>query len=368
MRKEIPIERMDVIVTAIPASDAPPEGARWYGRHSTQLLVKLHSQGIYGVGEGFAYGAPKAALEVIETVLAPVVLQQDAASIDERVKQMARATRICGRSGIAAFAVAAIEIALWDLLGKARGVPVHELLGGARHAALPAYASLPRFDTPQAAASESVRLATQGFTAVKLHQTDVASVIAVRQALGENVDLMLDTNCAWTEDEAVTMARALEPARLAWLEEPVWPPEDYKAIARVRASTDIPISLGENEYSLAGFEQCLQARATDFLQPSVAKLGILAMTATAAMARAASARFVPHSFYFGPGLAATAHVLATLPEKDWMELPAGDVPVLEEPLVAKKGTISLPRAPGLGIVLNEDMLQRHCLAQRVLAA
>src|SRR5207247_3938676 len=96
-------------------------------------------------------------------------------------------------------------------------------------------------------------LAAAGYTAIKLHQTDVESVAVARDAVGWEVELMLDTNCPWTVDEAIAMARRLEPVGLRWLEEPVWPPEDYLGLARVRAATSIPIASGENEATAFGF-------------------------------------------------------------------------------------------------------------------
>jgi L-alanine-DL-glutamate epimerase-like enolase superfamily enzyme len=281
---------------------------------------------------------------------------------------MARACRICGRSGIAAFASAALEIALWVLAGKARGVPVSSLLGGARRTALPTYISLPRYNDPGNAASESQRLAASGYGSLKLHQLDLASVASTRSAVGGGVKIMLDTNCAWPEQQAKSMAAALEPLQLAWLEEPVWPPEDYAALAQVRSATRTPISLGENEYSLSGFRHCLDVGATDILQPSAAKLGLSLMQEVAALARPHGVPVIPHSFYFGPALAATAHFVSTLEGDSPIEFPLGDIAVLREPLQTVQGVLQVPQAPGLGVELDDDMLKQHRLAHREFSA
>ena len=360
------IERIEVFATAIPFEDAHPAARAWYGQVSKQVTVKVFAGGLYGIGESFAYGAPKAIVEVIETIAAPVLLNQDANQIGKLYEAMARATRIAGRSGIAAFATAALEIALWDLVGKARGLPVYELLGGALRTLLPSYVSLPRYDTPAAIAEESIRLVGEGFKSIKLHQTEIAPVIECRHAIGEDIDLILDTNAAWDEAGAIAMAKGLEPARLRWLEEPVWPPEDYPTLAKVRSAISTPISVGENEYSLTGFAQCLRDGAADILQPSVAKLGLGAMVKVANIANLHRASIVPHSFYFGPGLAATAHFVATLPGESLIEFPHGNLGILREPLMCKSGNLNLPTGPGLGVELDEGAIAQHLITKRIL--
>jgi len=201
---------------------------------------------------------------------ASAVVDDGKRAIEALVDLMHRATMIYGRRGLAMFAISGVEIALWDLLGKLRGAPVYELLGGAVRPRLPVYASLLRYDSPAAVAEACRHFVSQGFRMLKLHQTDVASVRAAREAVGPEVELMLDTNCPWTPLEAVAMARALAPYRLFWLEEPVWPPEDYAGLARVAADTETPIALGENESTLFGFREIVRQRAGDILQPLAA--------------------------------------------------------------------------------------------------
>jgi L-alanine-DL-glutamate epimerase-like enolase superfamily enzyme len=176
------------------------------------------------------------------------------------------------------------------------------------------------------------------------------------------VELMLDTNCPWTPFEAIAMARALEPYRLFWLEEPVWPPEDYAGLARVAAATETPIALGENESTLYGFNEIVRQRAGDVLQPSITKVGgISEFKKIAALAQAANLPIAPHSFYFGPGLAATLHVAATFGGSLPVEFPTGDqeTPFLARPIQARDGWMEVPKGPGLGVELNPEALRRH---------
>src|SRR3990167_2744490 len=244
------ITGIDAIPLAIPLRPMTPPSA-WADGVRKQIVVRVKTDtGLVGLGEAFAYGAPLGVCSVIAESLAPMLLGQDPTRIEHLADIMHRGTMIYGRRGLAMFAISGVDIALWDLLGKSLNAPVHALLGGDTRPILPVYASLMRYDSPKDVAGACKGFVAQGFTMLKLHQTDVASVRAAREAVGPNVELMLDTNCPWTPYEAIAMARALEPYRLFWLEEPVWPPEDYAGLARVAAATETPIALGENESTL----------------------------------------------------------------------------------------------------------------------
>src|SRR5262245_39544707 len=339
----------------------PP--STWRAGTRKQIVVRVATdEGLTGTGEAFAYGAPLAVCAVIEESLAPLLVGQDPSRIEALVDLMHRGTMIYGRRGLAMFAISGVEIALWDLLGRALGAPVHALLGGAVRPRLPAYGSLLRYDSPADVARACAHFASRGFRMLKLHQTDVASVRAAREAVGPDVELMLDTNCPWSPAEAIRMARALAPFRLFWLEEPVWPPEDYAGLAQVRAAIDTPIALGENESTLFGFREIVERGAADILQPSITKVGgISEFKKIAALAQAANLPIAPHSFYFGPGLAATLHVAATFGGALPVEIGTGELetPFLTRPLEARDGWIEVPSGPGLGVEINEEAVRRY---------
>jgi L-alanine-DL-glutamate epimerase-like enolase superfamily enzyme len=142
----------------------------------------------------------------------------------------------------------------------------------------------------------------------------------------------------------------------------VWPPEDYEGLARVAAATETPIALGENESTVHGFAEIVRQRAGDILQPSITKVGgISEFRKIAALAQVANLPIAPHSFYFGPGLAATLHVAATFGSPLPVEFPTGDqeTPFLTRPIQARDGWLDLPTGPGLGVELNEEALGRH---------
>jgi D-galactarolactone cycloisomerase len=356
------ITAVEAVCLAIPMKPLDPPSA-WTGSTRKQIVVRVKTDtGLTGIGEAFAYGAPLAVCNVIEESLAPLIIGQDPSRIEYLMDLMQRGTMIYGRRGLAMFAISGVDIALWDLLGKARRAPVYELLGGATRALLPVYASLMRYASPKDVASACKYFVSQGFGMLKLHQTDVASVQAAREAVGPTVELMLDVNCPWTPGEAIAMARAFEPYRLFWFEEPVWPPEDYAGLAEVVRATDTRIALGENESTLYGFREIVERRAGNILQPSITKVGgITEFRKISALAQAANLPIAPHSFYFGPGLAATLHMAATWGGSIPVEFPTGEheTPFLTNPIRARDGFVEVPSGPGLGIEINEEAIRKH---------
>ncbi|HEX3179448.1 MAG TPA: mandelate racemase/muconate lactonizing enzyme family protein [Methylomirabilota bacterium] len=357
------ITSVRAIPTAVPIRELAPVASSWSARASKQILVEVRTDaGLTGWGEAFAYGVPLAVCTIIEDGLAPIVIGEEAGAIEALVDRMHRALMIWGRRGLAMMAVSGVELALWDLAGKARGVPVYALLGGLVQRSVRAYASLPRYESPADVARAAAAMAEHGFTAIKLHQIDVPSVAAARQAVGDGVELMLDTNCPWSVEDAIAMARRLEPYRLRWLEEPVWPPEDYAGLARVRAATSTSIACGENEATVFGFREIIRAGAADVVQPSVTKVGgLLEMKKIAALAAASNVTLVPHSFYFGPGLAATVHAAASSVGVPYMEFPSGELaPSLSrDPIRCTNGMVRVEDRPGLGADPDLDVIARH---------
>ncbi|MBI3456597.1 MAG: mandelate racemase/muconate lactonizing enzyme family protein [Candidatus Rokubacteria bacterium] len=346
----IPYQRLD-----------PP--SPWTDGLRKQILVRVATdEGLVGVGEAFALGAPLAVCAVIEDALKPLLVGESPSEIERLTDRLHRATLLFGRRGLGMFALSGVELALWDLAGQVRGAPVYELFGGLVQPRVPAYASLLRYDRPDLVAAAARRVVAQGFRAVKLHQTDLASVRAARDAVGAGVELMLDVNCSWSPLEALRMGRALAEYELAWLEEPVWPPEDYRALAEVSAALDTPVAAGENEATVVGFREMIAQRAVDILQPSVTKVGGLGEAKKiCALAAAWNVAVVPHSFYFGPGLAATLHLIAATPGLRYVEYPAAalESPLLTPPIQAVDGWIAVPTGPGLGVTVNEEAVRRY---------
>jgi L-alanine-DL-glutamate epimerase-like enolase superfamily enzyme len=267
-----------------------------------------------------------------------------------------------GRNGPVGFALSGIDIALWDIAGKQAGRPLHQQLGGGRRSRIPTYASLLRYGTPEFVARNAAAAAARGYAYVKLHEHTVETVAAARDAIGPGIALMLDTNCAWTPDEAIDMARRLEPYDLAWLEEPISPPDDYAALARLRRAATVPVAAGENAGNANDIKMMIGAGAVDVVQPSVTKIGgIGEMRRAIALAQAHGVRVAPHSPYFGPGLIAMLHVIATMDEdvaceRFYCDLAASP---LGAAIVAENGFMCVPDGPGLGVEIDERVIGRY---------
>jgi D-galactarolactone cycloisomerase len=362
----VKVTEVRAIPLAIPLAKSMP-ASPWADGLGRQILVRVATdEGLIGWGECFAYGSTLAVCSVVDDALAPLVVGQDPGQIEQLVDRMHRALMVWGRRGLAMMAVSGVELALWDLAGKVRGVPVHQLLGGLCQSRARVYASLLRFETETQVRQAVSAALVLGFTAVKLHQIDEQSVAGAREVAGLDVDLMLDTNCPWTVEEAIRIGRRLERYELRWLEEPVWPPEDYAGLARVRQAVRIPIACGENEATAFAYGQLIAAGAADIVQPSITKVGgITEMKKIATLAAAGGVTFVPHSFYFGPGLAATLHVAASTPGVPYVEMPPRQLAtsLLAEPIRFSGGAVTVPEGPGLGADPDPGVLARFPYAR-----
>ena len=200
-----------------------------------------------------------------------------------------------------------------------------------------------------------------GYRAVKLHEITLEAVAAARQAAGPDILLMNDTNCPWSPSQARAMARAMRPLDLHWLEEPVWPPEDFAGLAAVRAE-GVPIAAGENMASPLEFLHALQAGALDVAQPSVTKIGgVTEARRVMALAETHGVRVVPHCAYFGPGFLASLHLAAAVPDRPPLERLFLD---LEANLFgthtdAIDGQVRVPQGPGLGCDPDPAVIARY---------
>ncbi len=328
-------------------------GGNLHLRSMDTLLVRVETEcGLHGWGEGFGFTLVDTTRDALDRLVAPACMGEDARDIAGVGHRLQRRLHNFGRNGAASFAVAAIDIALWDIAAKAAGKPLHALLGDAAHASVPAYASLLRYGNPEDVARNTRAAIAAGYRRIKLHEVDLACIRAARDAAPDDIPLMLDINCAWnTVAEARAFCAAVAGMNIAWVEEPVWPPEDFAAIAAVRTGGPCPISAGECTGSVAELRAMIAAGAVDVVQPSVSKLGLSAMLEVGAMARAAGIRMVPHSPYFGPGLLATLHLLAAGEVAEPIEIYAADLARAPygAALVPVRGAIAVPQGPGLGL-------------------
>ena len=318
------------------------------------LLVRVETDaGLVGWGEGFGFALCGTTKDALERLVAPACIGADARDIAGLMDALFRRFHNFGRNGAVTFALSGLDIALWDLRGKAEGRPLHALLGGKRRHAVPAYASLLRYGDPALVRAGAARAVARGYRHIKLHEVEVPCIAAAREAVPATIPLMLDINCRWdTVEQALAFAEAVRPHGVRWIEEPVWPPEDAAAIAAVRARCGgVPIAAGENCGTPEEFRRLFAARAVDVAQPSVTKIGGLSgLRAVQALAAGHGVAVVPHSPYFGPGLLATLHVLAAVEEEQPLEVYFADLARPPYPaLVPQGGMVAVPDGPGLGL-------------------
>jgi D-galactarolactone cycloisomerase len=324
-------------------------------------LVRVETDtGAVGWGEAFSYSCRRAVAAAVNDMVAPRAVGHDAADIGGLHAKLQRDLHLFGRYGITVFAISGLDIALWDLAGKTAGVPVHRLLGGAKRTTLPCYASLLRYTEPKLVAQYSKRALDEGYDAIKLHEVEDDAVAAARAAVPRNAPLMVDVNCEWSPGDAIAAAKRFRPHDLEWLEEPVFPPEDFQALRAVGEASGVPIAAGENFCFATQFAALFDARAVTFAQPSVTKVGgITEFVKVAALADARGIRVAPHSPYFGPGALATLHLLATRAQArfEYFYLwPDGKL--FGAGLDPAGGAIAVPGSPGLGIDPDPEVIRR----------
>jgi D-galactarolactone cycloisomerase len=326
------------------------------------LMIRVETdEGVTGWGEAFGHAVNDGTKAVIDTLIAPPLIGRDPTAIGPLMHEFRQKLHLFGTNGPVTYGLSGIDIALWDIAGKRAGLPLHQLLGGAARKTLPAYASLLRYGEPALVAKNAARAVERGFRAIKLHEIDVPQVAAARAAIGHDVKLMLDTNSPWSVGEALEMARRLEPFDLAWLEEPIWPPNDHEGLAALRA-TGIRIAAGENAAGLVDFRHIFDAGAVDVAQPSVTKIGgVTEMRKVIALAEANGVALVPHCAYFGAGFLASLHIAAALPdavpfERLYLDLEASPYAPWTE---AVNGVMTVPDGPGLGCDPDPAIIARY---------
>jgi L-alanine-DL-glutamate epimerase-like enolase superfamily enzyme len=381
------IERIETFPLRIPFR--PGAGPAGTAGTVGSLLVKVTTdEGLEGWGEAFGFEAVPVARLAVEELVAPLCAGRDAARIAPLMRDVQRKLHVFGRAGAVMHAVSAVDTALWDIAGKTAGEPLHRLLAGpgasgadgasgavgasgdgtaatGGDGSLACYASLDPYGAPALVRAGVRRALDAGFRAVKLHEREPAAVRAARDEAGPDVALMVDVNCPWTIDQARSRADELSGARLQWLEEPLWPPEDYAGLARLREQCPIPLAAGENAATLLEFGRLMDG-AVDFVQPSPAKMGgVTELCEVFKLAKTRDVTPMPHTFYHGPGLLAAIGVTAALGAADSMiEWRFTDLAahVYGDALIPVDGRIRVPRGPGLGVDPDPGVIRAYLAA------
>jgi L-lyxonate dehydratase len=349
----------------------PRSSMKTFAFHGWLIVEVEADDGTVGIGN--AALAPLVTKAVVDQYLTPLLVGQNPWDIEFLWQHMYRNTMAFGRKGVGMTAISAVDIALWDLLGKAAKQPVFRLLGGRTKARIPVYASRLYSTGLENMAAEALRYKADGYKAMKLRfgwgpndgaagmQRNVELVRAVREAVGDEIDVMADAYMGWTLDYAKRMLPLLESFHLRWLEEPVIP-DDVRGYAELRSYGRVPIAGGEHEFTVYGFRDLLEAHALDYIQFDTNRVGGISQARKiCALAEAFSIPVVPHA-----GQMHNFHVVMASLNCPMAEFfPPVDVEVGNELFwyifdgepTPVDGLIDLDDdKPGLGITINEERL------------
>jgi L-alanine-DL-glutamate epimerase-like enolase superfamily enzyme len=341
--------------------------------HGWVLVEVFTDSGLVGLGN--AALSPLVTKTLIDTYLTPALIGADPWDIEYLWQQMYRRTMAFGRKGVAMTAISAVDIALWDLLGKDAKQPVYRLLGGRTKERIPVYASRLYAMPLDELRAEAKKYKDEGYQAMKLRfgwgpidgaagmQKNVELIRAVREVIGYDVDLMVDAYMGWTLDYAKRMLPLIDGFQLRWLEEPVIP-DDTRGYKELKSYGRVPIAGGEHEFTIFGFRELLEANALDYIQFDTNRVGGISQARKiSAMAEAFQVPVVPHA-----GQMHNYHVvMASLNSPIAEFFPKVDVEVGNELFwyifdgepVPKDGYIDLDEStPGLGLTVNEESLKR----------
>jgi len=344
------------------------------------LVVLVHTdEGITGVGE--VDSAPEAVRAIVNApsshaianCLRDLLVGENPLDVKRLWQKMYRGMIYVGRRGIALHALSGIDIALWDIAGKAAGKPVHELLGGAKRDRVRAYASRLMPDTPEETSEAVAELCGRGFTAVKLGwgplgndpKHDVKLAAAAKEAAGD-CEILIDAGLGYGSDAkvAIDVARELEQIGIFWLEEP-FEPDEYEAYAELADAVEIRIAAGEQDTTRWGFRELIERGHVDLVQPDVTRCGgITEWLRIAELAREHGVETVPHAWKSGIIKAASLQCNAVIPDALFQEYCVAQTPInqtLTKELmpVESDGTILVPTGPGIGITLDDEVVERY---------
>lgn len=362
----------DVIAHPLSQTLPKPTVTSWgtYSQVSIVLVEVRTDAGIIGVGETLARFSPKAYTELIETSLKPRLVGQDARNIGALWQSMRRS--LSGRAGgMLIEAIAGVDIALWDILGKAAGLPVAKLLGGMGRERIDVYAAAVNWVDDAEADRELERYINEGFPRIKVKVANPVKeacrrIERLRKRAGDDIGLCVDANWAYNLDEAIEVGRALGANGYFWFEEPL-PPENEQGYEELRKRCDVPIAAGESNFTADQAQRLVANRTLSVLQPDVARAG--GISETRRMADYAGLHDVAYAPHIGmSGIiceTASVHLAAALPNFRVMECECDLSPFKRELadldpgcLRQRNGTLDVPTGPGLGIEINWDAVKR----------
>ena len=349
-------------------------------------------EGITGWGEITTYPGPVANRAVCSVVreVAPLLIGHDASRIEDAWHKVFRTFTYVGTRGFTTAVASGIDIALWDIRGKALGLPIYDLLGGAVRESIAVYTHFPYARSAEESAQLALVPVRDGITAIKTdpfweemgrtgtryldgnisaagEQKGVDIIAAIREAVGPDIEILIDAHALYNVPTAIRLANRLAPYNITWFEEPV-PPESYHALRQVREQVPTRICVGERLHTRFDFVPVLEQRLADFIMPDVTWTGgISELKKISTMAEAYYVPVSPHDASGPINVMAGAHVMMTVPNFYKLEtmrskLTAYDA-FITEPLVCIDGNLQVPRTPGLGIEMNVEYLRAYAVPE-----
>lgn len=364
----------DVIAHPLTQTLPKPTVTSW-GAYSavSMVLVEIRTDaGITGVGETLARFSPKAYVELIDTSLKPRLVGKDARDIGAHWQAMRRA--LSGRAGgVLIEAIAGVDIALWDIMGKAAGLPIHKLLGGTGRTEIPVYAAAVNWVEDAEADRELEGFIERGFERIKVKMARPAKeacrrIERLRKRAGDGIELCVDANWAYQVDEAVEVGKALFANGYSWFEEPL-APENEQGYEELRRRCDVPLAAGESNFTVDQAMRLVVNRTLSVLQPDVARAGGISETRRMVeLARNHDVAYAPHIGMSGIVCeTASVHLSAAMPNFRVMECECDLSPFKTELadlapgcVRAKNGMLAVPTGPGLGLEIDWDAVHRLC--------
>jgi len=361
------------------------------------VLIKIFTDNdeIYGLGESFMGPGVK---ELVSSEISfgagsrifsftNQLVGEDPTNVERLIRKFyVRLIGAIGSTGVVSHALTGIETALWDIAGKALGAPIYKLLGGKFRDKIRIYCDCGTGESeePETWARRAKEVKREGFTALKFDVNTPAhsgpgynrtlsnneiklmakQVEAVREAIGDEIDLAIDCHWRYNTNDAIRLANTLEPYNLLWLEDPV-PPENIDAMRKVTNSTKTPICTGENLYTRHGFRRLIETQAVDIISPDISKVG--GLSESKKISDSADLYYMavaPHNITSPLGTVAACHVCASIPNFLALEYHAIDVPWWEKILkreekLIQEGFIKVPEKPGIGVEIDETEIKKH---------
>jgi len=333
------------------------------------LIVEVVTdEGITGLGEGV--GDARLIQKILSGSMVEQVLGLDPMNIEAVRSKLIDSGVYMEQKGSVICAASAIEMACWDIKGKALNVPVYQLLGGLYRDKIEAYASDIYWEKdPKRMEENASRVKSLGYQTIKAHlgckspEEDTLRVQALRDAIGPDTGLMIDLNGGYNKLQAFKAVKLWEPYDLTWLEEPV-SPNQIDCLADLRSRTSMPIAAGENEFRMYGFKQLFDKTAVDVAMPDIGRAGgIQEVRNICALAQSYGILVSPHNYSSGILLGATIQLMASVPNAHLLEIDTSDNAVYQElliePLEIEKGFVRVPQFPGLGVKLDNEVLKKY---------